>query len=87
VLSTAALAIGRVASGKAQIAPNGDPVFVRPPAQGQTWQYAKHDLVTGAMVDTLLDRVPSAPEPESMNGIAALDEAIPCRSWPIIGHL
>ena len=48
ILSTAALAVSGVASSRAKITPNDDAAFVRLPATGQSWRYAKHDLVTGA---------------------------------------
>jgi hypothetical protein len=59
IMSTGALAVTRVASGNGEITPNGEVVFVRLPAPGQSWRYAKHDFVTGAVVDKLVDRVSS----------------------------
>jgi hypothetical protein len=39
-------------------APGADSVrSVRPPMTGQTWRYAKHDLFTGALLDTQVDQV------------------------------
>jgi len=40
-----------------KITPNGEAEFVRVPAPGQSWRYAKHDFVTGAVIDRLVDRV------------------------------
>jgi hypothetical protein len=38
-------------------APLGAAATMRDPTVGQSWRYAKRDLVTGAMVDTQFDRV------------------------------
>lgn len=57
LLSTAALSVGCVGRGTVASAPVGADAKVRPPAMGQSWAYAKHDLITGSMVDTQVDHV------------------------------
>lgn len=58
LIASAALPVGcaanRMGGGSVDSAPRA-----RPPATGQTWRYAKHDLFTGAVVDTQVDRVTS----------------------------
>jgi len=56
LLSTSALSVGYMArptwaSGQANTA------TVRPPEVGQSWRYSKHDKVSGASIDTHIDRV------------------------------
>jgi hypothetical protein len=57
VLSTAVLALGCVVRGTRANAPVGAAATVRQPVVNQSWRYAKHDLVTGTIVDTQIDRV------------------------------
>ncbi len=57
LLSTAVLSVGCVRPGTAASAPIGADAKIRLPAVGQSWQYAKHDLITGARLDTEIDRV------------------------------
>ncbi len=57
LLSTAALSVGCVERGPVWNAPTGADARIRTPALGQSWTYAKHDLVTGIMVDTEVDRI------------------------------
>src|ERR1700722_1674037 len=58
LIASAALPVGCAANhmggGNVDSAPQA-----RPPAAGQTWRYAKHDLITGALIDTQVDRVAS----------------------------
>jgi hypothetical protein len=56
LIASAALPVGCAASRMG--APGADSVrSVRPPMTGQTWRYAKHDLFTGALLDTQVDQV------------------------------
>ena len=56
LIASAALPVGCAASRMQ--APGADSVHsVRPPMTGQTWRYAKHDLFTGAVLDTQVDQV------------------------------
>jgi hypothetical protein len=55
LLSAAALSIA--SAGREAIGGERGGAKVREPALGQSWRYAKHDFVTGAMVDTQVDRV------------------------------
>lgn len=57
LLSTAALSVGCVGRGTMASAPIGVDAKVRLPALGQSWRYAKHDLITGSTVDTEVDYV------------------------------
>lgn len=57
LLSTAALSIGCAGRGRMTSEPVGAAASVRPPAVGQSWRYAKHDLITGTTLDTQVDRV------------------------------
>lgn len=57
LLSTAALSIGCAGRGRMTSEPVGAAASVRPPAVGQSWRYAKHDLITGTTLDTEVDRV------------------------------
>lgn len=54
LLSAAAVSVGCVARGTEALV---GAASVRQPTVGQTWQYAKHDFFTGAIVDTQVDRV------------------------------
>jgi hypothetical protein len=58
LIASAALPVGcaanRLDDGSATAAPVA---ALRPPAIGQTWRYAKHDLFNGALLDTQVDRV------------------------------
>jgi hypothetical protein len=56
LLSAAALSIA--GAGREAIAgERGGGAKVREPAVGQSWRYARHDFITGAVVDTQVDRV------------------------------
>jgi len=57
LLSTAAVSVGCVGRGTLANGPVGAATIVRPPAVGQSWRYARHDLVTGVAVDKEVDRV------------------------------
>jgi hypothetical protein len=57
LLSTAALSVGCVGRGTVASAPMGMNAKGRLPAVGQSWQYAKHDLITGDTLDTEIDHV------------------------------
>ncbi len=54
LLSAAAVSVGCVARGTEALS---GAASVRQPGVGQTWQYAKHDFFTGAIVDIQVDRV------------------------------
>ncbi len=56
LLSAAALSIAG-AGRETTAGERGAGAKVREPAVGQSWRYARHDFVTGAMVDTQVDRV------------------------------
>ncbi len=56
LLSTAALSVGCVGRGTVSARPAGATI-VRQPSVGQTWRYAKHDRVTGMLIDTEVNRV------------------------------
>lgn len=53
----AAASAACVARGADAPTPGGAPPLVRSPAVGQSWRYAKHDYITGDVVDTQIDRV------------------------------
>ena len=57
--SSAALAAGCVGRGPEADAPVGAAARVREPGVGQSWRFARYDLVTGLPVDTQIDRVAS----------------------------
>lgn len=42
---------------------------VRPPAQGQSWRYARHDGITGDLIDVQVDRV------------STIDQTVQIESW------
>jgi hypothetical protein len=52
-----ALSAACVGRGTRATAPVGAAARVRKPVVGQSWRYARHDLVTGTMVATQIDRV------------------------------
>ena len=58
LIASATLPVGcaanRMGGGNVDSAPQA-----RAPVAGQTWRYAKHDLLTGALIDTQVDRVTS----------------------------
>lgn len=53
----AAASVSCVARGTDTPTPGGAAPVVRSPALGQSWRYAKHDYITGEVVDTQIDRV------------------------------
>ena len=53
-LSAAAVSVGCAARGTEALV---GAASVRQPTVGQTWQYAKHDFFTGAIVESQVDRV------------------------------
>jgi hypothetical protein len=53
----AAASVGCVARGTDTPTPGGAAPVVRSPAVGQSWRYAKHDYITGEVVDTQIDRI------------------------------
>ena len=53
----AAASVGCVARGVDAPTPGGAAPVVRPAAVGQSWRYAKHDYITGQVVDTQIDQV------------------------------
>jgi hypothetical protein len=58
----AAASVGCAARGKSPLAsgspaPGNPAPVVRAPAVGQSWRYAKHDYITGELIDTQIDRV------------------------------
>jgi hypothetical protein len=57
LLSAGALSAGCVRRRNVASAPIGAAARLRQPEVGQSWRYARHDLFTGAMVDTQFDRV------------------------------
>jgi hypothetical protein len=59
ILSAAAVSAGCVELGTKAPTSTGGGVKPRQPAGGQSWQYVKHDVFTGAIVDTQTDRVSS----------------------------
>lgn len=56
LLSSAALAVGAASAVMADV-PAGAKAKVRMPAVGQSWWYAKHERLNGAVVDTEIDSV------------------------------
>ncbi len=57
LLSSATLSVGALTRGFATNARVGSDARVRPPAVGQSWRYAKHERLTGALIDTEIDSV------------------------------
>lgn len=53
----AAASVGCVARGTDTPTPGGGAPVARSPAVGQSWRYAKHDYITGQVVDTQIDEV------------------------------
>lgn len=66
LLSTAALPLGCASGGRSADLTAPTPP-VRPPMLGQSWRYAKHDLFTGALVTTQVDRI------AAIDGTIAID--------------
>ena len=58
LIASAALPVGCAANRMGGDNVDSSPQ-ARPPAAGQTWRYAKHDLITGGLIDTQVDRVTS----------------------------
>ena len=58
LVSTAALSVAYAGCGTIGACRAGE-AFLREPSVGQTWRYAKHDRVTGTLVDTETDQVTS----------------------------
>jgi hypothetical protein len=57
LLSSAALSVG-CTMRRSEVAPrDASSPTVRPPAVGQSWRYAKHDIYTHTLVDDEIDRV------------------------------
>jgi hypothetical protein len=56
LLSSAALSVGCAVREPGAVATASTP-GIRQPAVGQLWRYAKHDLFTGALLDSQVDRV------------------------------
>ena len=57
LLSVGALSAARVGRDVLADTPSGAVAKVRQPEIGQSWRYARYDLVTRAMIDTQVDRV------------------------------
>ena len=57
LIASAALPVGCAANRLQGIAASAPSATLRPPMTGQTWRYAKHDLFTGTLLDTQVDRV------------------------------
>jgi hypothetical protein len=71
LLSSAALSVGCAVREPGAAAPTSTPA-VRQPAVGQSWRYAKHDLFTGALLDTQVDRVTAVDGRIEINSLAEL---------------
>jgi hypothetical protein len=57
LLSSAALSVGCTMRRPDAAQPVASSPTVRPPAVGQSWRYAKHDIYTHTLVDDEIDRV------------------------------
>ena len=57
LLSSAALSVGALTRGVVANARGGAEAKVRLPAVGQSWRYAKHERLNGAVVDTEIDSI------------------------------
>jgi hypothetical protein len=66
LLSTAALPLGCAISRRQPTLLTPSPT-VRQPVVGQSWRYAKHDLFTGALVDTQDDQIASVDRTVEIN--------------------
>ncbi len=79
----AAASVGCVARGVNTSTPGGPAPVVRSPAVGQSWRYAKHDYITGEVVDTQIDRVSKIGESIELQSRSetAEDKPITYPSW------
>jgi len=77
LLSSATLSIGcALRPPAAERSADRHPVAadVRPPVQGQSWRYAKHDGITGELIDVQVDRV------------STIDHTVQLDSWRETGN-
>lgn len=79
LLSAVALSAGCVARSS----DTGAVPIARPPALGQSWRYAQHDIFTGALVDTQTDRVGAVSDSIAVESHFELaqDTSTPYPSW------
>lgn len=79
----AAASVGCVARGADTPAPRAAAPAVRPPAMGQSWRYAKHDYITGELLDTQIDRVSKIGQSVEIESLSETGEnrALTYPSW------
>jgi hypothetical protein len=77
LLSAAALSVACTEREPVLSASNPGATSIRQPSVGESWRYAKHDLVTRAMVDTEVGRESFVGQPSKLPRIPKLDETSP----------